>query len=143
MGRVPAARAPFTRSTALGTRSRSGAPPWKSARAATSSTSAFRPAAARRAGTEQGGIVRRCSLRLNPAKVAKTGCLGARYRYEKFAGLNCEEEIKSGTVQGARNLGTSDYVCFYAGAVESQNGQADVICRNRANDGISFEAWKK
>ena len=90
------------------------------------------------------------SLQLNPARVVQAGCLGARYRYDKIAGLSCDEAIAvlarvqaTGTGYGARNYQTKDYVCFYAGAVESQNGQADVICRNKANDGVSFEAWHK
>lgn len=90
------------------------------------------------------------SLRLNTDRVVKTGCLGERYRYEKIAGLSCEEVIavlarveKTGTFQGARNLETGDYVCFYPSIVESQNGQADVICRSKASEAVSFEAWKK
>lgn len=51
--------------------------------------------------------------------------------------------IQADTGHGARNLETIDYVCFYAGAMESQNGQADVICRNKTIDGVSFEARKK
>lgn len=90
------------------------------------------------------------SLRLNTAKVVQAGCLGARFRYDKISGLSCDEAIavlarvkKTGTGHGARNLETTDYVCFYAGAMESQSGQADVICRNKTIDGVSFEARKK
>lgn len=109
-------------------------------------------AAAEYAGTAAFGETAKVltSLRLNTDKVVKTGCLGERYRYEKIAGLSCEDAIavlarveKTGTVQGARNVETSDYVCFYPSIVESQNGQADVICRSKASEAVSFEAWKK
>lgn len=90
------------------------------------------------------------SLRLNKAKVAQAGCLGARYRYEKIAGLSCDEAIavlarveRTGAGNGARNLETADYLCFYPSVVESQNGQADVVCRSKASEAVSFEAWKK
>lgn len=84
-----------------------------------------------------------------PAQVQPVECFGARFRYEKVAGLSCDEAIavldrveKTGTTNGARNLETSDYLCFYASFVESQEGQADVICRNKVSEGVSFEAWK-
>jgi hypothetical protein len=83
-------------------------------------------------------------------EVPQTECLGARFRYEKLAGISCDEAIavldrvqKTGTGEGARNLETDDYLCFYAGFVESRDGQADVICRSKTSDSVSFEAWKK
>lgn len=51
---------------------------------------------------------------------------------------------KTGTGAGARNLETTGYLCFYASYGETQSGQADVICRNKANTyEINFEAWLK
>lgn len=95
----------------------------------------------------QTGLLR---LQFDMTEVPQTGCLGANFRYEKIAGLSCDEAIavldrvqKTGTANGARNLETSDYLCFYAGYVESRDGQADVICRSKTSDGVSFEAWRK
>lgn len=84
-----------------------------------------------------------------PAHTEPVRCFGARFRYENIAGLSCDEAIavldrveKTGTTNGARNLETSDYLCFYASFVESQEGQADVVCRSKILDGVSFEAWR-
>lgn len=79
------------------------------------------------------------------------GCLGARYRYEKLVAVDCQQAKgilstaeTSGTPSGARNMETPDYTCFYASAGEKQGGQADVLCRSKADaQGRSFEAWLK
>jgi hypothetical protein len=83
-------------------------------------------------------------------EVPQTECLGARFRYEKLLGLSCDEAIavldrvqKTGTTNGARNLETSDYLCFYASYGESREGQADVMCHSKVTDSVSFEAWKR
>jgi hypothetical protein len=80
----------------------------------------------------------------------QTACLGARFRYENILGLSCDEAIavldrvqKTGTTNGARNLETSNYLCFYASYGESRDGQADVICHSKDTDSLSFEAWKR
>lgn len=91
------------------------------------------------------------SLTLHPDKVQVVGCLGAKYKYLKLTGIGCDDAKatldrveKTGTGVGARNTETTDYICFYASAGESQSGQADIICRNKANpEGTSFEAWVK
>lgn len=89
------------------------------------------------------------SLILHPEKVTRVGCIGGKNRYEKLTGISCDEAQttfdrvhKTGTAVGARNLETSDFICFYAGAVEKQSGQADVICRSKTTpDSLSFEIW--
>lgn len=91
------------------------------------------------------------SLTLHADKVQAVGCFGARYKYRELNGINCDDAKatldrveKTGTGVGARSMETADYMCFYAGYGEKQSGQADVICRNKANpDGISFDAWLK
>lgn len=91
------------------------------------------------------------SLKLHPEKVQVVGCLGAKYKYLKLTGISCNDAKatldrveKTGTGVGARSTETTDYICFYASAGETQSGQADVVCRNKANpDGTSFEAWFK
>jgi hypothetical protein len=97
------------------------------------------------------------SLRLNQAALdtivasGQGGCLGARYRYEKLVGVDCAQAKgilstaeTSGTPSGARNMETPHYTCFYASAGEKQGGQADVLCRSKANTSVpSFEAWLK
>ncbi|MFP5311322.1 MAG: hypothetical protein ACLGH7_02760, partial [Actinomycetes bacterium] len=91
------------------------------------------------------------SLVLDRTKVTRVGCLGARYRYDKLNGIGCDEAKatldrveKTGTPTGARNLETTDYLCFYASYGERNAGQADVICRSKATPGgISFQAWLK
>ena len=91
------------------------------------------------------------SLTLDQSKVVPAGCLGSRYKYDKLTGTTCDEAKstldwveKTGTGAGARSMETADFMCFYAGYVEKQGGQADVICRNKNNpDGISFQAWQK
>lgn len=82
-------------------------------------------------------------------EVPQAECLGARFRYEKLAGISCDEAIavldrvqKTGTTNGARNLETSDYLCFYASYGESREGQADVICHSKVTED-AFEAWKR
>lgn len=95
----------------------------------------------------QAGLLR---LQRNTAGVPQTECLGASFRYEKIIGLSCGEAIavldrvqKTGTVQGARNLETNDYLCLYAGYMERRDGQPDVICRHKTTDRLSFEALRK
>lgn len=91
------------------------------------------------------------SLTLHADKVQAVGCFGARYKYRELNGISCNDAKgtldrveKTGTGVGARSMETADYMCFYASAGEKQSGQADVICRNKANpDGISFDAWLK
>lgn len=91
------------------------------------------------------------SLEMHPGHIQRIGCFGAKYRYEKLTGLSCDEAkgimdrvIRTGTGAGARNLETADFLCFYASYGEHQQGQADVICRNKTNyNGVSFEAWAK
>lgn len=91
------------------------------------------------------------SLTLHPDKVQTVGCLGARYKYLKLNGISCDDAKatldrveKTGKGSGARNMETTDFICYYAGAGEKKSGQADVICRNKANpEGTSFEAWLK
>ena len=91
------------------------------------------------------------SLTLHPDKVQVVGCLGAKYKYFKLNGISCDDAKatldrveKTGTVSGARNLETADFLCFYASYGEKMSGQADVNCRGKAiPESTSFEAWVK
>ena len=91
------------------------------------------------------------SLVLHQEKVTRVGCIGGGNRYEKLTGISCDEAqatfdrvYKTGTPVGARNMETSDFICFYASAGEKQAGQADVICRSKTTpDSVSFEMWPK
>jgi hypothetical protein len=88
-----------------------------------------------------------------PGPAPRTSSLSAawarNFRYEKLQEISCEDAKatldrvqKTGT--GARNMETSDYICFYVGYVEWQERQADVICRAESNPtGVKFEAWVK
>ena len=91
------------------------------------------------------------SLTLHPDKVQVVGCLGAKYKYLKLDGISCNDAKatldrveKTGTGTGARNMETTDYLCFYASFGDKQTGQADVTCYNKSNPQVpAFEAWVK
>jgi hypothetical protein len=79
-------------------------------------------------------------------QATQSGCLGARFRYEKLAGLSCDEAIaawdrvqKTGKVDH-QYIETSDWLCFYPIPVESP---ADVLCLRSGAEDASFEAWKR
>jgi hypothetical protein len=90
------------------------------------------------------------SLKLNADKVTQVRCFGFRYRYDKISGLSCSEAIsildrveKTGTVSGAGNRETPDYLCSYSGATAKQDGPPDVSCHKKSNKAVGFEARKK
>jgi hypothetical protein len=80
------------------------------------------------------------------ATQATQPCLGARFRYEKLAGISCDEAIaawdrvqKTGNVDH-QYIETSDWLCFYPVPEESP---ADVLCFRSGAEDASFEAWKR
>ncbi|MBD1543603.1 hypothetical protein G9E11_15460 [Arthrobacter sp. IA7] len=79
-------------------------------------------------------------------EVPQAECLGARFRYEKLAGLSCDEAIaawdrvlKTGNVDN-QYIETSDWLCFYPVPEESP---ADLLCFRSGPVDASFEAWKR
>lgn len=90
------------------------------------------------------------SLKLNVEKIPRLGCFGFKYKYDKIFGLSCDEAIavldrveKTGTGNGARNLETYDYLCYYSSATALQDGFPEVSCQNKKSSDVSFEARKK
>jgi hypothetical protein len=90
------------------------------------------------------------SLKLNVDKIRRLGCLGFKYRYDNISGLSCDQAIaildrveKTGIGNGARNLETLDYLCYYSSATALQDGFPDVSCHNKQSENVGFEARKK
>lgn len=78
---------------------------------------------------------------------ATASCIGAEYAYENLKGVGCQraklilqEVADTGEPIGVRGQRTADYHCFWSSVGEKKSGAPDVLCRDRVDESVIFEA---